>query len=255
MWTLSFRILLWMTALGVLLPSSVSWAELYMYRDKDGVVHFTDELDKVPPHQRPGVKELPATPPDAPPTAEPEEAERKTDEKQEVVQPEAPPEEKTEDKAKDPAKLEILKEKKDALDQERARLEAKQDELMTKVQKMRIEGKIRVINRELMDVHAQLLQHHGKREAFEAKWEAYHDPSKDSPDHEELRASKASLETERSRINQELAPVLDRGKSVRTNYAGRAYKTKIGELQQQIHDFQRQRDIFERKRDGFYTSQ
>lgn len=240
-----------MVAFFVFVLPGLCRAELYMYKDKDGLTHFTDNLADVPEDQRSQVTRLPETKSPVVPEAEPVK-EPAVSREAEAAAPEPVPEPNQE--KKDPAVLESLKATKNELDKERRQLEREQDELLQKVQEMRIESYIRVVNRDLMALHRRMVQHQQAREAFERDWEAFHGPPPDdSSDTRALKDLRASFEKERGDLDREQAALFERGKYTRTDYAGRAYKVRIRELRDRIVAFRDQRDAFEKAWGAVYS--
>jgi hypothetical protein len=227
-------------------------AELYMYKDKDGLTHFTDNLADVPEDQRSQVTRLPETKSPVVPKAESvEEQQPAVSQEAEAAAPEPVPEPNQE--KKDPAVLESLKATKERLDKERRQLEREQDGLLQKVQEMRIESNIRVVNRDLMALHERMVQHQQAREAFERDWEAFHGPPPDDSDTRALKDLRASFEKERGDLDREQAALFERGKYIRTDYASRAYKVRMRELRDRIVAFRAQRDAFEKAWEAVYS--
>jgi hypothetical protein len=226
-------------------------AELYMYKDKDGLTHFTDNLADVPEDQQSQVTRLRETKSPVAPEAEPVEVPSVSQEA-EAAAPEPVPE--ANQGKKDPAVLESLRDRKKELDKERLQLEREQDNLLQKVQEMRIESNIRVVNRDLIALHERMVQHQQARDAFERDWEAFHGPPPDdSPDTQALKDLRASFEKERSDLDREQAALFERGKYIRTDYASRAYKVRMRELRGRIVAFRAQRDAFEKAWEAVYS--
>lgn len=241
----------WIVIVLVFLIPGYSSAELYMYKDKEGNVHFTNNRAEIPADFQSGAKRLPdkkgyqAPPP-------------KTAETEAVEETEKPPPAQESSDAKeeqrDPAVLKDFQARKAALDTERAQLEAKQDELMRKVQTYGMETPVRRDNREIIDVSERLAEQESKRDALVADWEAYVVPPKDSPDYETLKETKASLDSERKQIEEEQAQLLQKGKSVRGSVSHRYYKNKTRDLLERMTAFHNKRDAFEKKWEAFYSS-
>lgn len=243
--------LFFVVAFLVFVLSGLCRAELYMYKDKDGRTHFTDNLADVPEDQRSQVSRLPETKSPVVPETQPAE-EPAVSKEAGAAAPEAAPE--PDEEKKDRAVIEALEATKKGLDKERRQLEKEQDELMLKAQQMRIEGKIRVVNGDLIALHERMVQHQHARDAFRRDWEALHGPPPDdSPDYQALKDLKASFEEERGDLDREQAALFERGKYIRTDYAARAYKVKMRELHDRIVAFRGQRDGLEKTWEAVYS--
>lgn len=254
--------LAWILAFGVFILPGLCRAELYMYKDGNGAVHFTDKLENVPVDRRSEVRILPERG-GVVSEAEPAETETEpaqtetTDTKEETGTPEGAPaqdEEKADQDDKDQARLEALMDRREELEKERSQVEQEQYELMNKIQRMRMEREIRNLNRDLIEVNNQVVEGQKKWDAFEEKWEAYHNPPKDSPDYQGLKETRSDLDTERFQINEDMADLLKRGRSIRTNFSARGYKNKMKVIKDRLVLFRNQRDAYEKEWDAFYSS-
>ena len=264
----SSTILPWILAVCVFVLPGLCRAELYMYRDRNGSVHFTDKLENVPLDRRSGVKvleesETEATEADATQkeSAEtesmPAEEEGTAHTKEKAGRPEAAPAqdpEKTDTDEKDQARLEGLMALKEDIEKERASVEQEQYEIMNKIQTIRLEREIRNLNRDMIDVNNRVAEGQRKWNAFAEKWEAYHDKSKDSSDYQRLKETRSALEIENFQINEEMDDLLKRGRSIRTNFAARGYKNKMKELKDRLVMFRNNRDAYEKEWDAFYST-
>ncbi|MCJ7618560.1 MAG: DUF4124 domain-containing protein, partial [Desulfobacterales bacterium] len=119
------------------------WADYYRYQDKNGVIHFTDDMADIPEDRLNNIKTYqeggsPALPEQKPSTrAESPEASNST-------KPAASP--KTTDHEKDPSLLESLNSRKAALYIERNQLEKELAELVEKELKLRTKIAVRAHN-------------------------------------------------------------------------------------------------------------
>ncbi len=65
------RMTIWMVAAVLLLSASVAFAEIYEWKDRDGVVHLTDRIQNVPEEYRDSMKVHSTTPTERVETQEP----------------------------------------------------------------------------------------------------------------------------------------------------------------------------------------
>lgn len=226
--------------------------EVYKYTDKDGIVHFTDDLSDVPVEQRTKVEAYQER---KPPGVPEKDAMQKgtTDETSRKAAPLTSP--GFSKQGKDPAVLEELKARKAALNRERSQLEKEQVRLAEQGEKVRATRAIWKLNSDLKELSERFAAHEEKRNAFEEAWDAYYSSIEVSPELEELKARKAALDTERAQLQQERVELAEKGRKVKNRREIRWHKHQLQELNERIATYRKKRDAFEEVWDAFYYSQ
>ena len=255
----------WIIVALVFVYPDISGAQLYKYKDKDGNVHFTNDLESIPENQRLEAEALPEKEEYAVPKGEPAKEERAAEAKGKPAPAEEAAEAETDssskegaappgEELKDPKVLEALNARKEALDQERRRLEQEEDRIIAKIQTLNMERPIRNLNRDLISVNGQLEEQKQKRDAFEKKWKAYHDSPKDASDAAALKQTKENLDMQHFQIQEEMGALLKKGRSVRTSRESRVYKRKMRDLHERIGLYRSGRDAYEKQLEDLYTA-
>jgi len=230
----------------------LSWADFYGYRDKNGVICFTDNPANIPEKQRDNIRAYqeirsPALPEQKPSTrAESHEASNST-------KPAASP--KTTDHEKDPSLLESLNSRKAALYMERNQLEKELSELVEKELKLRTKIAVKAHNHKMKEFNEKYAAYEKKRSDFETDWINYYSFVEDLPELEKLNSEKATLYLERSQLEKELAELVENGQKLKTKTAARVHKLKMGEFIGKFTIYQNKRNKFENEWYDFYSSQ
>jgi predicted nucleic acid-binding Zn-ribbon protein len=228
------------------------WADYYIYRDKNGAIHFTDDLADIPEDRLNNIKTYrdlrsPALPEQKPPAkAESPEASNST-------KPTASP--KTTNHEKDPSLLESLNTRKATLYLERSRFEKELSNLLEKELKLRTKIAVRAHNYKIEEFNDSFAAYRNKRDDFEADWINYYSFVENLPELERLNTRKATLYMERSRLEKELAELVENGQKLRTKMASRVHKRKMKEFISKFTIYQNKRNKFENEWYNFYSSQ
>jgi len=242
------RVLVCLIFVSFIFFPCLCWADYYRYQDKNGVIHFTDNMADIPEDRLNNIKTYqegtsPALPEQKPSTrAESPEA-----------SPAASP--KTTDHGKDPSLLESLNTSKAALYMERNQLEKELAELVEKELKLRTKIAVRAHNYKMEEFNDRFAAYRNKRDVFETDWVNYYSFVQDLPELGKLNSEQAALHMERSQLEKELAELVENGQKLKTKMAARAHKLKMKEFIDKFTIYQNKRNKFENEWYNFYSSQ
>ena len=226
------------------------WADFYSYRDKNGVIHFADNLADIPEEQQDNIRTYQEV--RSPTTLEQKPFRRPAEppESSKNGKPETPFKD-----VKDPSLLESLNSRKAALYMERNQLEKELSELVEKELKLRTKIAVRAHNHKMKEFNEKYAAYEKKRSDFETDWINYYSFVEDLPELEKLNSEKATLYLERSQLEKELAELVENGQKLTTKIAARVHKQKMKEFIDKFASYQNKRDEFENDRYNFYSSQ
>jgi len=227
-------------------------ADYYRYRDKNGVIHFTDDMADIPEDRLNNIKTYqdlrsPALPEQKSP------ARTESSEASNSTKPTASPE--TTDHEKDPSLLESLNTRKATLYIERSRLEKELSNFVEKEQKLRTKIAVRAHNYKMEEFNDKFAAYKKKRSNFETDWVNYYSFVEDLPELGKLNSEKATLYLERSRLEKELAELVENGQKLKTKMAARVHKREMKEFIGEFTIYQNKRNKFENEWYNFYSSQ
>jgi len=169
------------------------------------------------------------------------------------TKPTASPE--TTDHEKDPSLLESLNTRKATLYIERSRLEKELSNFVEKEQKLRTKIAVRAHNYKMEEFNDKFAAYKKKRSNFETDWVNYYSFVEDLPELGKLNSEKATLYLERSRLEKELAELVENGQKLKTKMAARVHKREMKEFIGEFTIYQNKRNKFENEWYNFYSSQ
>jgi hypothetical protein len=178
---LGMKCFVFVMVVGIFLSSKPIWAEMYRYKDVNGVVRFTDNLADVPETQRKGVPVYENGPAPVMPSAAEKSSGRNTTSGQNVKLPGisqssnlAVDSSQSEELSKDPARIDQLLKIKTALDEENA-LFMKESLALSEEEKT-ISGNaaaIKVYNEKVSALNARVDDYEKRRAAFQKEADAF----------------------------------------------------------------------------------
>ena len=233
-----------------LLFSGMCRAEVFQYRDDEGVVHFSDSLDDIPKGRQ--IEEVY----DEPKSFDtPEEESLKKEATKEVPGKEAPEAASESATPEKDHSVEALEARRMSLDIERSQLEEELAKVIERGRTQRVTRAIRKVNADLKVVVEALAEHQVKRDAFEKDWEEHHAPLKDSPEVEKFKGRKADLDGERVQLQERLSELAEKNpRQINQRREIRWYKVDLREINQRFSEYRKQRDAFEKDRDAYYAA-
>ncbi len=169
----SVRGCVFLTAIFLLCTTS-AFAQIYQYRDKNGRLHFTDELSEIPEDQQPQAlmkqPEKPAEPKEAKDKApgrnlpEPEKATDPTVEKPQEQSPDKPP----------PIPIvDDLNKEKAALDKTHAQLMKRKKNLQKEKETLKTPEQVREYRKKVTRLNDEIDIYKNRNQAFQKKADAY----------------------------------------------------------------------------------
>lgn len=158
----------WLILLSLLLFSMTASAEYYKYMDKDGNVHYTDDLTNVPENQRTDINEYTGFQSDS---YDQQKDEQKTEKSQPLVEKE---------EVKDKPDTDNFSEIKKRLDNEKEKLEAEHSALMAEKKeiaenknKYRSKSRAKKYNKVILEFNEKIEDYERRKKVFNAEVEEY----------------------------------------------------------------------------------
>jgi hypothetical protein len=246
------RVLVCIIFVSFIFSPCLCWADYYRYQDKNGVIHFTDDMADIPEDRLNNIKTYQEGRSSALPGQKPS-TRAESPEASNSTKPTASPE--TTDHEKDPSLLESLNTSKIALYMERNQLEKELSNLVEKELKLRTKIAVRAHNHKMEEFNDRFAAYKKKRSAFETDWINYYSFVEDLPELGKLNSEKATLYIERSQLEKELAELVENGQKLKTKMAARVHKLKMKEFIGKFTIYQNKRNKFENEWYNFYSSQ
>jgi hypothetical protein len=166
--------------MGVFLSSHPVWAEMYRYKDANGVTRFTDNLADVPEKQRAGMSVYENAPTPAAPSATEQPSARNTPSGQNLKAPEKPPSgdsttisSQLEKLPNDPSRIDKLLEIKTALDEENAQFMKESLALSEEEKTLSGNAAINAYNDKVNALNARVDDYEKRRITFQKEADAF----------------------------------------------------------------------------------